>query len=130
VGGIAVNSLGTGHPAVVRAVSDQVATLGHVSNLFSAEPTIALAERLLALAGRPGAVYFGNSGAEAVEAAVKLGRRTGRPHMVATAGGFHGRTMGALALTGQLLAIHLVVSLMLRPPGFARTPVDDREVRP
>jgi acetylornithine/N-succinyldiaminopimelate aminotransferase len=101
VGGIAVNSLGTGHPAVVRAVSDQVATLGHVSNLFSAEPTIALAERLLALAGRPGAVYFGNSGAEAVEAAVKLGRRTGRPHMVATAGGFHGRTMGALALTGQ-----------------------------
>ncbi|WP_431781417.1 acetylornithine transaminase [Streptomyces chumphonensis] len=101
VGGIAVTSLGTGHPAVVRAVSDQVATLAHVSNLFIAEPTVALAERLLELAGRPGAVYFANSGAEAVEAAVKIGRRTGRTHMVATEGGFHGRTMGALALTGQ-----------------------------
>jgi acetylornithine/N-succinyldiaminopimelate aminotransferase len=101
VGGIAVNSLGTGHPAVVRAVSDQVATLGHVSNLFVAEPPVALAERLLEIAGRPGRVYFSNSGAEAVEAAVKIGRRTGRRHMVATEGGFHGRTMGALALTGQ-----------------------------
>ncbi|MCZ7430347.1 acetylornithine transaminase [Streptomyces sp. WMMC1477] len=100
-GGIAVTSLGTGHPAVVRAVSDQIATLGHVSNLFISEPPVALAERLLELAGRPGAVYFSNSGAEAVEAAVKLGRRTGRTHMVATEGGFHGRTMGALALTGQ-----------------------------
>ncbi|MBU7599918.1 acetylornithine transaminase [Streptomyces sp. P38-E01] len=101
VGGIAVNSLGTGHPAVVRAVTEQVATLGHVSNLFVAEPPVALAERLLELAGRPGAVYFGNSGAEALEAAFKIGRRTGRTHMVATEGGFHGRTMGALALTGQ-----------------------------
>ncbi|HZG04420.1 MAG TPA: acetylornithine transaminase [Streptomyces sp.] len=101
VGGIAVNALGTGHPAVVRAVSDQIATLGHVSNLFVAEPPVALAERLLQLFGRPGRVYFSNSGAEAVEAAVKIGRRTGRTHMVATEGGFHGRTMGALALTGQ-----------------------------
>ncbi|MDK1473466.1 acetylornithine transaminase [Streptomyces sp. 549] len=101
LGGIAVNSLGTGHPAVVRAVSDQVATLGHVSNLFVAEPPVALAERLLALAGRDGAVYFCNSGAEAVEAALKIGRLTGRTHMVAADGGFHGRTMGALALTGQ-----------------------------
>ncbi|MFF2378318.1 acetylornithine transaminase [Streptomyces xiamenensis] len=101
VGGIAVNSLGTGHPAVVRAVSDQIALLGHVSNLFIAEPPVALAERLLALAGSPGRVYFSNSGAEAVEAAFKLGRLTGRTHMVATTGGFHGRTMGALALTGQ-----------------------------
>ncbi|MGD9484204.1 acetylornithine transaminase [Streptomyces sp. TRM70308] len=101
VGGIAVNALGTGHPAVVRAVSEQVATLAHVSNLFVAQPPVALAERLLELAGRPGAVYFGNSGAEAVEAAVKIGRRTGRTHMVATHGGFHGRTLGALALTGQ-----------------------------
>lgn len=100
-GGIAVNSLGTAHPAVVRAVSDQVATLGHVSNLFIAEPTVLLAEKLLELAGRPGRVYFSNSGAEAVEAAFKIGRRTGRGHMVATVGGFHGRTMGALALTGQ-----------------------------
>ncbi len=101
VGGIAVNALGTGHPAVVRAVSDQVATLGHVSNLFVAEPPLVLAERLLEIAGRPGRVYFSNSGAEAVEAAFKIGRRTGRTHMVATEGGFHGRTMGALALTGQ-----------------------------
>jgi acetylornithine aminotransferase len=99
--GIAVNSLGTGHPAVVRAVSEQIARLGHVSNLFIAEPPVALAERLLALAGRAGRAYFANSGAEAVEAAVKIGRLTGRPHMVATHGGFHGRTMGALALTGQ-----------------------------
>ncbi|MFF4407030.1 acetylornithine transaminase [Streptomyces sp. NPDC001404] len=101
VGGIAVNALGHAHPAVVRAVTGQIATLGHVSNLFTAEPTVALAERLLALAGRPGRVYFSNSGAEAVEAAFKIGRRTGRTHMVSAAGGFHGRTMGALALTGQ-----------------------------
>ncbi|MFC4514333.1 acetylornithine transaminase [Streptomyces ehimensis] len=101
VGGIAVNALGHAHPAVVRAVSDQIATLGHVSNLFTTEPTVQLAERLLELAGRPGRVYFANSGAEAVEAAFKIGRRTGRPHMVAARGGFHGRTMGALALTGQ-----------------------------
>ena len=101
LGGIAVNSLGTGHPAVVRAVSAQIARLGHVSNLFVAEPTVTLAERLLALDGRPGRVYFSNSGAESVEAAFKIGRLTGRRHMVATQGGFHGRTMGALALTGQ-----------------------------
>ncbi|MGW3241194.1 acetylornithine transaminase [Streptomyces sp. NPDC001070] len=101
LGGIAVNALGTAHPAVVRAVSDQIATLGHVSNLFIAEPTVALAERLLQLSGRPGRVLFCNSGAEANEAAFKIGRLTGRTHMVATDGGFHGRTMGALALTGQ-----------------------------
>ncbi|WP_052850754.1 acetylornithine transaminase [Streptomyces avicenniae] len=99
--GIAVNSLGTAHPAVVRAVTEQVGTLGHVSNLFIAEPPVALAERLLALAGRPGRAYFCNSGTEALEAAFKLGRLTGRTHMVAAEGGFHGRTMGALALTGQ-----------------------------
>ncbi|WP_129838496.1 acetylornithine transaminase [Streptomyces sp. RFCAC02] len=101
VGGIAVNSLGTAHPAVVRAVSEQVATLGHVSNLFIAEPTVALAERLIALTGRAGRAFFCNSGTEALEAAFKIGRLTGRTHMVATQGGFHGRTMGALALTGQ-----------------------------
>ncbi|GAA2710705.1 acetylornithine transaminase [Micromonospora olivasterospora] len=101
LGGIAVNALGHAHPAVVAAVSRQVATLGHVSNLFVAEPPVALAELLLALAGRPGRVFFANSGAEANEAAFKLSRRTGRTHVVATHGGFHGRTMGALALTGQ-----------------------------
>ena len=99
--GIAVNALGHAHPAVVEAVSRQVATLGHVSNLYAAEPPVALAELLLALTGRPGRVYFGNSGAEANEAAFKLSRRTGRTKVVATHGGFHGRTMGALALTGQ-----------------------------
>ncbi|MER7517554.1 acetylornithine transaminase [Streptomyces sp. NPDC126499] len=101
VGGIAVNALGHAHPAVVEAVSRQIASLGHVSNLFVAEPPVALAERLLQLFGRPGRVFFCNSGAEANEAAFKLGRLTGRRHMVATTGGFHGRTMGALALTGQ-----------------------------
>ncbi|MFI7385708.1 acetylornithine transaminase [Streptomyces sp. NPDC049813] len=101
VGGIAVNALGHAHPAVVEAVSTQIAALGHVSNLFIAEPPVALAERLLQLAGRDGAVFFCNSGAEANEGVFKIGRLTGRRHMVATTGGFHGRTMGALALTGQ-----------------------------
>ncbi|SDJ90521.1 acetylornithine transaminase [Streptomyces indicus] len=101
VGGIAVNALGHAHPAVVRAVSDQVATLGQISNFFIAEPTVALAEHLLRCFGREGRVFFCNSGTEANEAAFKLGRLTGRTHMVATDGGFHGRTMGALALTGQ-----------------------------
>ncbi|MER5305367.1 acetylornithine transaminase [Streptomyces lasiicapitis] len=101
LGGIAVNSLGTAHPAVVRAVSEQIGQLGHVSNLFIAEPPVRLAERLLRLTGRPGRVFFSNSGAEANEAAFKIGRLTGRRRMVATQGGFHGRTMGSLALTGQ-----------------------------
>ncbi|APY89232.1 acetylornithine transaminase [Streptomyces alfalfae] len=101
VGGIAVNALGHAHPAVVEAVSAQIGALGHVSNLFVAEPPVTLAERLLQLFGRAGRVYFCNSGAEANEGAFKIGRLTGRPHMVATQGGFHGRTMGALALTGQ-----------------------------
>ncbi|MGW7525218.1 acetylornithine transaminase [Streptomyces sp. NPDC054783] len=101
VGGIAVNALGHAHPAVVGAVSRQIASLGHVSNLFIAEPSVTLAERLLQLFGREGRVFFCNSGAEANEAAFKIGRLTGRTHMVATTGGFHGRTMGALALTGQ-----------------------------
>ncbi|MFF9352227.1 acetylornithine transaminase [Streptomyces sp. NPDC014734] len=101
VGGIAVNALGHAHPAVVEAVSTQIASLGHVSNLFIAPQPVALAERLLQLFGRDGRVYFANSGAEANEAAFKIGRLTGRTHMVATEGGFHGRTMGALSLTGQ-----------------------------
>src|SRR5690606_26834265 len=95
------NALGHAHPAVVAAVTRQIGTLGHVSNLYAAEPPVALAELLLALTGRPGRVYFGNSGAEANEAAFKLSRRTGRTRVVAATGGFHGRTMGALALTGQ-----------------------------
>jgi acetylornithine aminotransferase len=101
LGGIAVNVLGHAHPAVVAAVTDQISRLGHVSNLFIAEPPVALAEQLLARAGRSGRVFFANSGAEANEAAFKLSRLTGRTHVVATDGAFHGRTMGALALTGQ-----------------------------
>ncbi|MFD6228388.1 acetylornithine transaminase [Streptomyces sp. NPDC060232] len=101
VGGIAVNALGHAHPAIVTAVTVQISTLGHVSNLFASEPVIALGERLLQLFGRPGKVFFCNSGAESIEAAFKIGRLTGRTRMVATDGGFHGRTMGALALTGQ-----------------------------
>lgn len=99
--GIAVNALGHAHPAVVAAVSRQVATLGHVSNFAVTGPVVELAERLLALAGRSGRVFFTNSGAEANEAAFKASRRTGRTHVVAAEGAFHGRTMGALALTGQ-----------------------------
>ncbi|QIG43425.1 acetylornithine transaminase [Nocardioides anomalus] len=102
LGGIAVNALGHGHPALVAAVTEQLQTLGHISNFFASEPQLALAERLLELldAG-PGKVFFTNSGAEANEAAFKLSRRTGRTHVVAAQEGFHGRTMGALALTSK-----------------------------
>ncbi len=102
LGGIAVNALGHGHPALVAAVTTQLQTLGHVSNFFATEPQIGLAEKLLALLDSgPGKVFFTNSGAEANEAAFKLTRRTGRTHVVAAEGGFHGRTMGALALTSK-----------------------------
>jgi acetylornithine aminotransferase len=100
-GGIAVSALGHAHPAVVAAVTEQIGRLAHVSNLYASEPVVQLAELLLALAGRPGRAYFGNSGAEAVEAALKISRRTGRSRIVAAVDGFHGRTMGALSLTGQ-----------------------------
>ncbi|MFH8369604.1 acetylornithine transaminase [Streptomyces sp. NPDC018031] len=100
-GGIAVNVLGHAHPAVVKAVTRQTGRLAHASNLYLTGPPVALAERLLRLAGRPGRVFFANSGTEAVEAAFKIARLTGRTRMVAAEGAFHGRTMGALALTGQ-----------------------------
>jgi acetylornithine aminotransferase len=118
LGGIAVNALGHAHPAVVEAVTRQLATLGHVSNFFATEPQISLAERLLDLVAPPlveevapggaaaggagrGKVFFTNSGAEANEAALKLTRRTGRTHVVAAEGSFHGRTLGALSLTSK-----------------------------
>jgi acetylornithine aminotransferase len=101
LGGIAVNTLGHGHPALVRAVSEQAARLVHVSNFFATPPQVELAERLLGLLGTEGRVFFANSGTEANEAAFKLTRRTGRTRIVAAAGGFHGRTMGALALTSK-----------------------------
>jgi acetylornithine/N-succinyldiaminopimelate aminotransferase len=103
LGGIAVNALGHAHPAVVEAVSSQIRTLGHVSNFYSTRPVLELAEALLDLLGATGTgrVLLCNSGAEANETAFKIARRTGRPRIVSTEGGFHGRTMGALALTGQ-----------------------------
>ena len=101
LGGIATTILGHAHPAVVHAITAQAQLLGHVSNLAMHEPGVALAERLLELAGRPGRVFFCNSGAEANEAAFKISRLTGRPEVVTAIGSFHGRTMGALALTGQ-----------------------------
>jgi acetylornithine/N-succinyldiaminopimelate aminotransferase len=112
--GIAVNALGHAHPALTSAVSLQVAALAHTSNLYLHEPEIDLAEKLLALLGGSAGpadarVFFANSGAEANEAAIKLvrrhwqkqGRSEARPVFVATENGFHGRTMGALALTGK-----------------------------
>ncbi len=101
LGGIAVNALGHAHPALVSAVTDQLNTLGHVSNFFATEPQVTLAEKLLDLLGVQGKVFFTNSGSEANEAAFKLTRRTGRTHVVATEGSFHGRTMGSLALTSK-----------------------------
>ena len=101
LGGIAVNALGHAHPAVVEAVTRQISTLGHTSNLFITEPPLELAEKLLRLLDQPGRVLLCNSGAEANEAAFKMARRTGRPDIVAAQNAFHGRTMGALALTGQ-----------------------------
>ncbi len=100
LGGLAVNSLGHAHPFVVSAVTSQLATLGHVSNFFGSAPQIALAEKLLSLFDAPdGKVFFTNSGTEANEAAFKITRKTGRTKIVSTVGAFHGRTMGALAIT-------------------------------
>ncbi len=98
--GIAVNALGHAHPAFVDAVSRQAATLAHVSNYFATPSQLELAERLLRLSGGD-RVYFCNSGAEAIEAAIKLARRTGRPRILALTNSFHGRTMGSLSLTGK-----------------------------
>lgn len=100
--GIAVNSLGHAHPAIVEAVSNQIGTLGHVSNLFGSTPVVAAAEKLKARFGDESArLFFCNSGGEANEAAFKLARLTGRSRVLAAVHGFHGRTMGSLALTGQ-----------------------------
>jgi acetylornithine/N-succinyldiaminopimelate aminotransferase len=104
IAGIAVSSLGHAHPAIVEAVSRQVATIAHTSNLFVNEPAVRLAERLRELVDQNSRVFFANSGAEANEAALKLVRRfqgAGRPVVVAADGGFHGRTMGALSVTGK-----------------------------
>ncbi|WP_010524255.1 acetylornithine transaminase [Nesterenkonia sp. F] len=104
--GIAVNALGHAHPRVTAAISEQAATLGHISNLFTSPPQIALAETLLRLAEAPAGskAFFTNSGTESNEAAFKLARRHGgaeRPRIIALENSFHGRTMGALAMTGK-----------------------------
>ena len=100
--GIATNVLGHAHPAIVKAVSKQIATLGHVSNFYAHPNVLELAEKFQKLTGDKSArVFFCNSGAEANEAALKLSRKSGKYKVVATQEAFHGRTMGALSLTGQ-----------------------------
>ncbi len=103
LGGIAVNVLGHRHPAVIEAVTRQMSTLGHTSNLYATAPSLELAEELVNLLGADPAarVFFCNSGTEANEVAFKLSRLTGRTKLVAAQEAFHGRTMGSLALTGQ-----------------------------
>jgi acetylornithine/N-succinyldiaminopimelate aminotransferase len=103
LGGIAVNILGHRHPAIIEAVTHQMSTLGHTSNLYASEPGVALAEELVALldTDAQARVFFCNSGTEANELAFKLSRLTGRTKLVAAHEAFHGRTMGSLALTGQ-----------------------------
>jgi acetylornithine aminotransferase len=102
LGGIATNVLGHAHPAIVKAVSKQVGTLGHVSNFYAHPNVIELAQKLASMTGDKSArVFFAQSGAEANEAAMKLSRRTGKYRIVAAQGAFHGRTMGALSMTGQ-----------------------------
>ena len=102
LGGIATSILGHAHPAIVKAVTKQVSTLSHVSNFYAHPQAIELAEKLTAMTGDKNAkVFFCQSGAEANEAALKLSRRTGKVRVVAAQGAFHGRTMGALSLTGQ-----------------------------
>jgi acetylornithine/N-succinyldiaminopimelate aminotransferase len=98
--GIAVNALGHAHPTVLAAVTGQISTLGHVSNFFATPAQVALATRLAGLTGDPDAkVFFTNSGTEANEAAFKITRMTGRTKIISTEGAFHGRSMGALAIT-------------------------------
>ena len=101
-----MSSLGHAHPAIIAAVSAQVAKLAHTSNLAIHEPGVRLAEKLIELLGLPGRVFFANSGAEANECALKLARRHGagnggRIEVVASNGSFHGRTLGALSITGN-----------------------------
>ncbi|WP_018155211.1 acetylornithine transaminase [Demetria terragena] len=124
IGGIAVNALGHGHPALVAAVSKQVSEALHVSNLFTSPGQIRLAERLIEIADAPKAskVFLANSGAEAIEAAIKLSRRTGRTEIIAAEGAFHGRTTGALALTHKQAYREPFEPLL---PGVGHVPYGD-----
>lgn len=102
IGGIATNLLGHAHPSIVKAITKQSKELSHISNLYAHEQGLKLARRLIAMTGDKSArVYFCNSGAEAIEAAIKLSRLTGKKHLVSAQGSFHGRTTGAISLTGQ-----------------------------
>ncbi len=125
LGGIATNILGHAHPAIVSAVTKQVSTLGHVSNFYIHPGVVALAEKLQSLTGDSRSrVFFCNSGAEANEAALKLSRKTGRTRIVAMQGAFHGRTMGALSLTGQPAKRDPFKPLV---PGISHVPFGDLE---
>lgn len=99
--GIAVNSLGHAHPVIIEAVSDQIKKLSHTSNFYANDPSIKLAEKLIAISNLDAKVFFCNSGTEANEAAIKLSRRTGKKQLIAAHNSFHGRTMGSLSITGQ-----------------------------
>lgn len=99
--GIAVNALGHAHPQIIDAVNDQVSKLSHTSNFYANKPSLDLAEKLIEIAGIDAKVFFCNSGAEANEAAIKLSRRTGKKQIIALNNSFHGRTIGALSITGQ-----------------------------
>jgi acetylornithine/N-succinyldiaminopimelate aminotransferase len=100
--GIAVNSLGHAHPVIIEAVSDQIKKLSHTSNFYANDPSIKLAEKLIAITNFDAKVFFCNSGTEANEAAIKLSRRTGKKQLIAAHNSFHGRTMGSLSITGQM----------------------------
>ena len=102
IGGIATNVLGHSHPAVIKAVKTQISRFGHLSNLYANPTSTALASKLIEMTGQPDArVFLCNSGTEANEAALKLSRKSGRTRIISTIGGFHGRTMGSLSMTGQ-----------------------------
>ena len=126
VGGIAVNALGHNHPALVAAVSKQVGEMAHISNFYTSRVQVELAERVLEIAQAPAGsgVFFANSGAEAIEAAIKLSRRMGRTGIVAAEGAFHGRTTGALALTHKAAYREPFAPLI---PGVAHVPYNDIE---
>jgi acetylornithine aminotransferase len=121
--GIAVNALGHAHPVFVDAVAGQAAKLAHISNYFASEPQLELAERLARLSGGD-RVFFANSGAEAIEAAIKLARLTGRPRILSLHGSFHGRTMGSLSLTGKPALQQPFQPLL---PGVQQIAPDDLE---
>jgi len=129
LGGIAVVAAGHAHPKVVEAVAAQLGTLGHTSNLYFTGPQVELAERLVGHFGGDAKVFLSNSGAEANEAAIKVARRWGRDRrgeqatgIIATLGGFHGRTLATLAATGKP-AMHVPFQPM--PAGFSHVPFGD-----